>query len=84
MLQPRVGQEVLIQEGEGADMTQEEFESLQAALVASMNQDNEEIIIGDDEDGAENSNTGYMQQMMGMLGFAAQNPPDENEDESKD
>ena len=31
-------------------MDPEEFEQLQAALVASMNQDNEEIIIGEDDE----------------------------------
>lgn len=51
MAQPRMGQDILIQEEENAEgMTQEEFEQVQAALVASMNQDNEEIIIADDDD----------------------------------
>ena len=43
-------QEVLIQEGNHEDMTEEEFENLQAALVASMNTGDEEIVIRDDDD----------------------------------
>ena len=66
-------QEVLLQEGAGQEMTEEEFEQLQAALVASMNQGEEEIIIGDEDDEEEASgNPGIMQQMMGMMGFAQQ------------
>ena len=68
MAQPRLGQDVLIQEGEGAGMTQEEFEQIQAALVASMNQD-EEIHIGEDEE-EDSGNQGILQQAMGMLGFS--------------
>ena len=50
-------------------MTEEEFEQLQAALVASMGQ-NEDIIVGDEEDdGDEQQNApGYIQQIMGMFG----------------
>lgn len=44
----------LIQEGQaGNDMSQEEFEQMQAALVASMTQDDGEIIVGEDDDGGE-------------------------------
>lgn len=49
-------------------MTQEEFEQVQAALVASMNQD-EEIHIGDDEEDG-SGNQGIFQQAMGMFGFS--------------
>ena len=43
-------QQPLIQEGINGEMDQEEFEQLQAALVASMNQENEEIVIADDDE----------------------------------
>ncbi len=48
-------------------MTQEEFEQLQAALVASMNEE-EEIHIGEDDEGAEGGG-GLIQGMMNMMGF---------------
>ena len=78
-LQQMGGQgDYLIQENQ-QDMTEEEFAELQAALVASMNQENEDINIDDDdEEGQENP--GMVQQMMGMFGFGAQNQ-DENGDE---
>lgn len=41
-------------------MTQEEFEQLQAALAASMNQESEEIVIGEEDDGEE-ANPGMIQ-----------------------
>lgn len=54
-------------------MSQEEFEQMQAALVASMTQDDGEIIVGEDDDeGEEQINPGMMQQMMGMFGYGAQ------------
>ena len=50
------------------EMDPEEFEQLQAALVASMNQDNEEIVIGEDDD-EEGQGGNMMQNFMGMFGF---------------
>lgn len=53
--------EFLIQQNE-QDMTEEEFEQLQAALVASMGQGNEDIHIAEDDEGdAVNANPGMMQ-----------------------
>ena len=57
-----------MENGEG--MSQEEFEALQAAIVASMGQD-EQIIIGRDEE--EEAGGGLISQMMGMLGLGSQN-----------
>ena len=42
-------QEVLLQQMEHGEIDQEEFEQLQAALIASM-QEQEEIVVGEDED----------------------------------
>lgn len=75
MMQQPMGQgDFLIQEGQGGNnMSQEEFEQMQAALVASMTQDDGEIIVGEDDDeGEEQINPGMMQQMMGMFGYGAQ------------
>ena len=52
---------------------QDGIEQMQAALVASMTQDDGEIIVGEDDDeGEEQINPGMMQQMMGMFGYGAQ------------
>ena len=68
-------------------MTEEEFEQLQAALVASMGQ-NEDIIVGDEEDdGDEQQNApGYIQQIMGMFGGGGLQSQDqeENKDQEED
>ena len=47
-------------------MDEEEFQQIQAALVASMNQ-NEEIVIASDEEADEGN--GMIQNFMGMIGF---------------
>lgn len=48
---------------------------MQAALVASMTQDDGEIVVGedDDDDGEEQINPGMLQQMMGMFGYGQDN-----------
>jgi hypothetical protein len=67
-------------------MSQEEFEQMQAALVASMTQDDGEIIVGEDDEGEDQINPGMMQQMMGMFGYGAQANQEEDggEEENKD
>lgn len=87
MMQQPMGQgDFLIQEGQGGnDMSHEEFEQMQAALVASMTQDDGEIIVGedDDDDGDEQINPGMLQQMMGMFGYGQANQED-GEEEKKE
>lgn len=77
--------EVLLQEGAaGQEMTEEEFEQLQAALVASMNQGEEEILIGDEDDEEEeSSNPGIVQQMMGMMGLGQNSQNEQPGDEER-
>ena len=67
-------------------MSEQEFEQMQAALVASMTQDDGEIIVGDDgdDDGDEQINPGMLQQMMGMFGYGAADQEDGGEEEKKD
>ena len=87
MMQQPMGQgDLLIQEGQGGDdMSQEEFEQMQAALVASMTQDDGEIIVGeDDDDEDEPINPGMLQQMMGMFGYGQANQEDGGEEEKKE
>lgn len=85
-----LGQGPLIQEADiDADgMGQEEFEQMQAALVASM-ADQEEIIMEDEDNEAAHGQQvaagqgGFLNSMMGMFGFASQDQDDHKEDEEQ-
>ena len=61
-------------------MDEEEFEQLQAALAASMVQ-NEEIVINSDDEGDQPANPGIFQQMMGMFGGNQQQEEEEDKKE---
>ena len=65
-------------------MTEEEFEQIQAALVASMGQ-NEDIVIGDDDDDEGNGEQapGYLNQIMGMFGGGLNQQNQDAEEDDK-
>ena len=76
----------LIQEGNMDGVDEEEFEQMQAALIASM-ADQEDIFIPDDGNGQAEANPGLMNQMFGFFGLGGQgnqNNNQNNEEEKKD
>ena len=58
----------LIEEGQAEGMDEEELEQMQAALIASM-ADQEEIVINEDDDQPAQGNQGMLNQMFGYFGL---------------
>lgn len=75
----------LIEEGHADGMDEEELEQMQAALIASM-ADQEDIVINDDDDDEQDaqamSNQGLLNQMFGYFGMGGNQGS--NEEEKKD